>query len=248
MAHKMTQWKSLDLLAPMLILALLTLVFRLTDLDPFIESFFYIQGKGWVYADMNPWSFLYRYGTLPAIVLAVGSLLVFACSFLLSRFYPYRRKALFGVLLMLIGPGLIVNLIFKDHWGRPRPREVNIFSGQERFLPAWEKGISGNGRSFPCGHASMGFYLFSPFFVLRKTSRRWALCFLTLGIGYGAFMGLGRMIQGGHFASDVIWSGGFVYLCGWGLCRLLRLDRPTPDIGAGNKIRNPNIEIRNNTE
>ena len=36
--------------------------------------------------------------------------------------------------------------------------------------------------------------------------------FLLLGLGYGGLMGLGRMIQGAHFFSDVVWAGGFVYL------------------------------------
>jgi len=36
-------------------------------------------------------------------------------------------------------------------------------------------------------------------------------------------MGLGRMIQGGHFASDVIWAGGLIYLIGLILYYLLGL-------------------------
>ena len=220
-------WKSLDLLIPLLALALLTLLFRVTDLDLRLQSLFFIRGEGWIYGEGNPWLFLYDYGTLPAVVLAAASFVLFIASFRLPRVLPYRRETLFLVLLLIIGPGLVVNVIFKDHWGRPRPREIETFSGQERFLPAWDKGLSGSGKSFPSGHASMGFYLFSPYFLLRGTSRKrtgWSLFFLFLGLGYGTLMGVGRMIQGGHFASDVIWSAGFVYLCGWGLCRLLRLN------------------------
>jgi len=227
--HKMKPWKSLDLLIPLLLLALFTLLFRVTDLDLKLQDFFFVQGEGWVYGERNPWSFLYHYGTIPATVLAAGSFVVFVASFRLPRILPYRRKALFFVLLMIIGPGLVVNTIFKDHWGRPRPREIEVFSGHERFLPVWDKGVSGNGKSFPCGHASMGFYLFSPYFIFRRTSRiGWSVFFLNLGLGYGILMGISRMIQGGHFASDVIWSGGFVYLCAWGLCHLLRLDAIIP--------------------
>jgi lipid A 4'-phosphatase len=36
--------------------------------------------------------------------------------------------------------------------------------------------------------------------------------FLILGIVLGCMMGMARIVQGGHFASDVIWSGGLVYL------------------------------------
>jgi len=220
----MKLWKFFDILAPVLILALVTILFRVTDLDLELQNLFFVQGKGWAYGDLNPWYFLYHYGNIPAISIAAGSFLVMAGSFRLPQFVHLRRKALFLILLMLIGPGLIVNVIFKDHWGRPRPRELKMFSGQERFVPVWEKGVSASGKSFPSGHASMGFYLLSPYFVLRKRSRRWAMFFLGLGLSYGALMGLGRMIQGGHFASDVIWSGGFVYLCGVWLYHQLGID------------------------
>ena len=60
----------------------------------------------------------------------------------------------------------------------------------------------------------MGFYLIAPFFFLRDQHKKWATAFLAIGVGYGLLIGLGRMIEGGHFASDVLWSGGFIYFCG----------------------------------
>ncbi|WP_321495089.1 hypothetical protein [uncultured Desulfobacter sp.] len=36
-------------------------------------------------------------------------------------------------------------------------------------------------------------------------------------------MGLGRIVQGAHFASDVLWSAGFVYYTGLSLAKALRL-------------------------
>jgi len=48
---------------------------------------------------------------------------------------------------------------------------------------------------------------------------------LAAGLLYGALMGLARMIQGGHFLTDVIWSGILVYLTGLSLYYLFRLDR-----------------------
>jgi len=38
-------------------------------------------------------------------------------------------------------------------------------------------------------------------------------------------MGVARMVQGGHFPSDVLWAGGMVYLVGLSLYYLLRLDQ-----------------------
>ena len=48
---------------------------------------------------------------------------------------------------------------------------------------------------------------------------------LAIGLSYGALLGLERMVLGGHFASDVVWSAGFVYLIGLALYYLLKLDR-----------------------
>ena len=37
-------------------------------------------------------------------------------------------------------------------------------------------------------------------------------------------MGTARVVQGGHFPSDVVWAGGFTYLTGLGLSYFFRFD------------------------
>ncbi len=211
----------IDFLIPLAILLSLSALFRLTNLDCTLLANFYDPLHGWQHGDQSPWSQLYHYGTYPAIILAATALLTLLTSLFAKTVVPHRKQALFFVLLMALGPGLLVNVIFKDHWGRPRPREIQQFSGSERFLPVWSKGISGNGYSFPSGHASMGFYLLAPFFVLRRKKPVQARIFLGGGFTAGILIGLARMVQGGHFASDIIWSGGFIYLSGMALYHLL---------------------------
>lgn len=218
----------LDVGIPLALLFGLTVIFWITDLDLAIQRRFFVPGEGWVAKDAGLWQFLYDYGPLPAILLSVAALGVLIGSFRFRSVKPYRKVALFFVLLILIGPGLVVNSIFKEHWGRPRPRDVVDFRGSKEFHYVWEKGVDGEGHSFPSGHASMGFFLLSPFFIFRRTSKKWAIGFLAVGMSCGLLIGLGRMVQGGHFASDVIWAGGFVYLCGLGLFYLLRPDRHLP--------------------
>jgi membrane-associated PAP2 superfamily phosphatase len=41
-----------------------------------------------------------------------------------------------------------------------------------------------------------------------------ALFFLGFGLSFGVLIGFSRMLQGGHYLSDVLWAGGLVYLCG----------------------------------
>ena len=38
--------------------------------------------------------------------------------------------------------------------------------------------------------------------------------FLGFGLSFGVLVGFSRMLQGGHYLSDVLWAGGLVYLCG----------------------------------
>ena len=213
--------KLVDFILPLTILLSLSALFRLTDLDRSILANFYDPLQGWRHSNQFPWYQLYHYGVFPAIIMASVAVATLLSSMFYKRAIPFRRQALFLVLLMAIGPGLVVNVIFKDHWGRPRPRQIEQFSGVEQFLPVLSKGVGGNGYSFPSGHASMGFYLMAPFFLLRRKKPLQAKLFLSGGIISGFLIGLARMVQGGHFASDVIWSGGFTYLIGMTLYHLL---------------------------
>lgn len=212
-----------DLVIPGLILGILTIIFWVTDLDIAIESLFYSPEKGWFLKNANPWNFLYRYGNIPGLVLASGGALLFLWGLFSHKAMTYRKTALFLCLVMALGPGLVVNSAFKHYWGRPRPRQTQELGGTRQYLPVWQKGVSGEGKSFPSGHASVAFYLFTPFFFFRNNRRKWALFFLVLGITYGLFMGAARMVQGAHFPSDVVWAGGFTYLTGLVLSYFIRL-------------------------
>lgn len=216
---------AMDFLLPFAVLGIITAVFANSNLDLKIQQLFYSEGGGWAYRNRNPWLFLYDYGTIPAFAMAVGAFIILVTSVWSQKLLAYRKQAIFIILAILIGPGLIVNLTFKDNWGRPRPREVSQFDGTKEFHKVWQKGDSGSDYSFPSGHAAMGFFVLSPYFILRDHSRKWAIGFLATGLVYGSLMGLGRMIQGQHFASDVVWAGGFVYLSAAACYYLLGLYR-----------------------
>jgi chromate transporter len=63
----------------------------------------------------------------------------------------------------------------------------------------------------------MGFYWVGLFVYFWRERRSWAWAFGTLGMAHGVLMGLGRIAQGGHWISDVLWSAGVVYVTAWGL-------------------------------
>jgi membrane-associated PAP2 superfamily phosphatase len=214
-----------DFLVPLLAAVAATGAIDVAGFDLAVQALFYSPGAGWALGDREPWAFLYHFGNLPAFALGAMGVIAFVLSFFAERFRPDRVAALFVVVLLALGPGLIVNTVFKDHWGRPRPADIVQFGGTETYRSFWHPGPPERGRSFPSGHAAVGFFLMAPFFVLRRRAPGWARRALAAGILYGSLMGLGRMIQGGHFLTDVIWSGCMVYFTGLFLYYLFRLDR-----------------------
>ncbi len=222
------------------LLAAATAVFWTTRLDLWAGGLFRTPCCSWPMADQPFWSWVYRYGVLGGVLLAAAALVTFTLSYWFpARLLSWRRPALFLVLVATVGPGLVVNVIFKDHYGRPRPREVQELGGTEPFLPVWVKGSDPQARSFPCGHCSMGFYLSVPWLVLKRRRRRLGLAFLAAGLAWGLTLGAARMMAGGHFLSDVVWSGGMVWLTALGLHRLLRLDREPEAAPAAALARRP---------
>lgn len=214
------------LVIPVIFLTVATLVLRYTDLDLAISNLFYLPERQFDRSETNLWSLLYQHGHIPATVIGIVGLFVFLVGFFSRRLSFYRKISLFLVVFLIVGPGLIVNELLKEHWGRPRPLQVIDFDGKQQFLRVWNKGVAGEGASFPSGHAAIGFYLCAPFFFFwADGKRRWALMVLVLGMSYGLLMGIGRIIQGAHFASDVLWSAGFIYLTGILFYYLFRFDK-----------------------
>jgi len=125
---------------------------------------------------------------------------------------------------MFLGPGWLVPSVLKEHWGGPGPREVAEFGGKKQFLHPWQKGLDGNGRSFPSGHSSAAFYMAAPYLIYRRNDRRRAYAWLAGGLLFGVVMSIARITQGAHFLSDTLWAFGVVALSALLLAALLNLD------------------------
>lgn len=154
--------------------------------------------------------FFYRYGELFGWGLALLSLAILILSFLRPSYKRYQKPTLLLVLTFVIGCGLLINVFFKDHWGRPRPRQIKEFGGTEEYRPFYSPNWQWSKNpwtSFPSGHAAMGFY----FITLAILGKRYqspplliAGIFLTLF--FGLSLSYARIAQGGHFFSDVVAS------------------------------------------
>ncbi len=206
--------KYIILLVEILALIILTLLISYFDLDIRVQRQFYRANSDSVwYQKENPfWQFGYHYGTLPAILLAFGALIGLILSWVKPGIQSLRRYLLLIILTLIIGPGLVVNAILKDHWGRPRPRQVQEFGGNWEFKEVWEHGTPGKGKSFPCGHCSMGFFFITLYYCFKQKHQALAYASFAFSIALGMFIGFARISQGGHFLSDVLWAWGLTFL------------------------------------
>lgn len=207
-----------------IIVIILTGCIVIFDVDLRLARIFYSNGK-WPGIDTSPWQFIYTYAAIPGFIVAGGGLLVLLAGFVRKPLVKYRKQSLFYVLLLALGPGLVINVILKDNLGRARPREVVELGGKYEYTEIWQRGDTGKNSSFPSGHASSAFYLIAPWFIYRNRNTILAFSALGGGIAYGFLVGTARMLQGGHFLSDVVWAGFLVYICGEILSYFMRLDK-----------------------
>lgn len=187
-------------------------------IDLGVSGLFYRPGEGFFLGDRLPLRLIYRgtYWYVRAVVVLLIGALVY--SWLPSSKWDatWRGRLAFLVLSLAIGPGLVTHTLFKDHWGRPRPEHIAEFGGSGHYVPPLEPSRQCDRNcSFPSGHAAAGFWLISGAWVWTRHRRRW----LAAGVVLGAVIGLTRIVQGGHFLSDVLAALAVVGLVNAGLSR-----------------------------
>ena len=121
---------------------------------------------------------------------------------------PHRRELLFLGLALALAPAAVAALkLLSD---RHCPWDVVQFGGFAPYLPLLDSAPTGlrPGHCFPAGHATTGFSLMAFHFVGWSSAQpgmSWTG--LTAGLAAGLGLGFGRMAQGAHFLSHVLWSG-----------------------------------------
>jgi lipid A 4'-phosphatase len=132
---------------------------------------------------------------------------------------PHRPLLIPGraIILMLLtlglGPGVLTNLVLKEHWDRPRPIDVTEFGGTEHFRPWWDpRGDCPKNCSFVAGEPSGAFWTLAPAML---TPAPWRVAATAAALVFGAAVGLLRMAAGAHFFTDVVFAGVFTFLVIW---------------------------------
>jgi lipid A 4'-phosphatase len=145
---------------------------------------------------------------LTVLVLIIGTLIKLALPERPSLIPP--RATLFLITTLVLGPGLIVNLVFKNHWGRPRPVSVDTFGGDLPFVGVWQMSDHCTRNcSFVSGEASVAMWLLAIAIVLPLPWRRWAIRVLLVLV---ILLSFNRVAFGGHFLSDVLLAWGITLL------------------------------------
>jgi len=208
----------------------LALFAKLPDLDLQIVPL-YFSAEGGFYLKQEPWVQALYHGTPPVgrsivLLLALFALMAPWLAKGLQRQGreahaqrckgPWRRRAAVAVLCGVLGPGLLIEGVFKNSVGRPRPVQVEQFGGDMAYQGPFQIGEhTARHRSFCSSHAAAGFWLMSFGLCCGPAwRRRWLL----IGVLAGAAIGAGRMLQGGHFFSDILFAFYSVWLC----CELVR--------------------------
>ena len=135
------------------------------------------------------------------------------------------RAAVLLVTTLLLAPGLLTNVVLKEHLGRPRPIHVREFAGEEAFVAWWDpRGGCLHNCSFVAGEGSGAFWTLAPAALAPPPVRPLAY---GAALAFAAATGTLRIAFGGHFLSDVVFSGVFTFLIIWVVHGLLyRWPRP----------------------
>ncbi len=195
-----------------ILFALLSIFFVICpEYDIVISGLFYDNGN-FIYKKQYIAWMLYRF--VPVLTkFFVVACVVYSLYFLVKykSFTKLLRSSVFFLIISAsIAPGLIVNSVLKEEFGRARPREIKEFGGKKQFTSAFTVTDQCNSNcSFSSGHAAMAFY----FSVLAYVAgRRYFSIIYILGVTFGMATGFSRIVMGGHFASDIVASGFIVLL------------------------------------
>jgi lipid A 4'-phosphatase len=195
---------------PDLDLAITGLFFEPRGRGFLLTNYIFYEGQG------HPWVLRLRDATMwviAALALAPVAALI------LKLLRPARpmlmspRSIVFLLGTLVLAPGVLANGVLKDHWARPRPIEVREFYGHDSFMPWWNpRGACDQNCSFISGEGAGAFWTLAPAALAPAPVRAAAYA---AALAFGAVVGVMRIAVGGHFFTDIAFSGVFTFLIIW---------------------------------
>lgn len=185
--------------------AILFTVFPEWDLA--ITGWFWDKAAGHFYLAATPWGqWLRKAGNIIPWLFAGPAFAAILLKLIFpgGRMFMPARAAVFLALTMALAPGLLVNGILKENWGRPRPVHVETFGGKDVFNPWYAAGgACPTNCSFVSGEGALGFWMIAPATLVPAPYRGPALL---AAAAFGTAAGGLRITFGGHFFTDVAFS------------------------------------------
>ena len=175
------------------------------DFDIFFSSLFYYGNSQFFLQSYDALSIIFRDIFLPFLIFYLLVLPIIAYFLPINKLYMGHsfllKELVFVVLTSLTALVLVVNIILKNLWGRTRPNDISQFEGIDAFSPWYKFGdVCVSNCSFVSGDASVGFALIMFYFITKK------VFYVYLSVACGLCLGVIRIIAGGHFLSDVVFS------------------------------------------
>jgi lipid A 4'-phosphatase len=206
--------------------------------DPHSHQF-KVNAQPWVMQLRDAARWLVALIVAPAVIALIGRLIMPERRALIGG-----RAALFMIVTLALGPGLVANLALKDHWGRVRPIDVTEFGGPHPFVAWWDpRGRCKDNCSFVAGEPSGAFWTLA---AAALTPPQWRLLSYGGALAFGAAVGVLRIAGGGHFFTDVVFAGVLMFLviwtihgllCRWPATRTTDAAVERPLVQAGEAIR-----------
>jgi lipid A 4'-phosphatase len=198
--------RRIELYFPIILMILIAPFSKWIDLE--VSKQFYVDSTHEVSQSCLKWIYLWS-PRFVMLLTAVG-LIGLGWSFWSGRKKEWRKVVFYLVLVVLVGCGLVINITLKEVWGRPRPVQIEEFGGVKQFRPFYLPDLSPKGepsKSFPSGHASGGFAFFSLYFLGRRYESKWlAIGGFLVTLLFGGLLGFSRIVQGGHYVTDILGS------------------------------------------
>ncbi len=211
----------------LILIVLISAVFLAAPgIDLWFSGLFYTPGIGFPMARLGAFIGLRELHSWLTIATVIGLI----AAWLIKVALPLRpslvrpRDIVFILSTLIIGPGIIANLIFKNHWGRPRPFTVTDFGGDLPFVAAWRiTDYCATNCSFVSGEGSSAIWLLT---LAVLVPERWRPTAVRVLLALAVVFALNRIAFGGHFLSDVLLGWFMTLLVMAVLYRLLYVSPP----------------------
>ena len=197
-----------QILLTTILLIVVICLFQFTNLDIFIQSFFYdFESKNWLIDKNEPILKLFLYDGLKKAIIIFNVLILIALIFFRKKqiIQEYKKGLLIVLLSAIFIPSIIGTL--KAITNTPCPCNIINFGGTYpdiKVFDSYPKDFiqTSKIKCWPAGHASGGFALMALFFLFKTPSNKKKA--LIGGLIVGLSMGTYKMLLGDHFFSHTI--------------------------------------------